>query len=164
MRKIKLSLLTLFSALVVALICSSCTSPVDYCDNVMTKCTKLEKGVNKFIDQLPSNDLSKIQTTYDENLAEINETIEYLQKLGPCNDKDYLQKAGLFYAQTYKEIYETEYAKAIESIKNNEKMDSKKITAILEKVEKKSLTAQSNLITNFTKFIKEFDITVNNNF
>lgn len=164
MKGIRLSLLTLFSILVVTLICSSCTNPVDYCDNVMTKCTKLEKDVNKFIDQLSSNDLSKIQETYDENLAEINKTIEYLQGIGPCNDKDYLQKAGLSYAQTYKEIYETEYAQAIESIKNNEKMDSKKIASILEKVEKKSLEAQSNLITNFTKFIKEFDITVNTNF
>ncbi|MBO4531158.1 MAG: hypothetical protein IK017_00875 [Paludibacteraceae bacterium] len=164
MKGIRLSLIAIFSIVATALLVSSCTTPADYLDGIMTRCTQIEKNINKFIDQLSSNDLSNIQEKYAENVAEIDKTIEYMQNVGSCDNKDYLQKAGLSFAQKYKEVYETELAKAVESVTANGPMEASKVTSLLESVDDKTKKVRSDLINNFTQFLKDFDITVNTNF
>lgn len=162
MKRIKLSFLAIFAVIASALMLSACSTPADYCENVMGKCTKLEKDVNKLADQIASKDIDKIQIVYNENLAEINETIDYLQKIGACNNQEYLQKAALNFAQTYKDIYENEYATAIDILKKDKKTfeDGDKIAFMFDDVEAKSNEAKIDLLNNFKKFIQEFELTV----
>ena len=106
----------------------------------MNECVKLDNNTKEFTQQISSRDMQKIQETYDQNLKDINETISTLQDLGDCRGQAYLVESAIRYAQSYKEIYENEYATFIKILS------------------KENLEAKSDLIKNFSRFVKDFEL------
>lgn len=141
---------------------SSCTTPADYCEKMMAKCSNLESNVGTLAKEIANKDYAKVQEVYDDNLKEIDKTIEEIQSMGDFQEGGYLQSAALSYAQAYKEIYENEFATAIRIMKKENKTyaDGDTIAFMIDDVSKKSQDAKNDLLRNFTKFVKEHGLIV----
>ena len=136
------------------------TTPADYCETVMNECVQLDNNTKEFTQQIASRDMQKIQETYDQNLKDINETISKLQAMGDCRGQAYLVESAIRYAQSYKEIYENEYATFIQILSKEKKTyeDGDIVALSVDDIAKKNLEAKSDLIKNFSRFVKDFEL------
>jgi hypothetical protein len=161
MKKIKI-IVCFIAAFALTYFLHSCSTPADYCEKIVMDCSKLETSVGKLANQISSKDYDKLRKTYDENLEEVNSTLQKLEKVGEYKGENYLQKAAINYAKTYKEIYENEFKVAIEILTKDKKTyeDGEKIAFILDDVTKSSKEAKDNLLDNIAKFVKEYDLNV----
>ena len=161
MKKIKI-ILCFIAAFALTYFLHSCSTPADYCDEIIKDCGKLEVSVGKLASQISSKDYEKVRKIYDENLEEVNSVLQHLEKIGEYKGENYLQTAAIDYAKTYKEIYENEFSVAIEIVNKEKKSyeDGEKVAFMLDDVIKKSKVAKDNLMENISRFVKEYDLNV----